>query len=82
MKEDETEAPYDIMHYWESGKAGNRAALSAMKPGVKGVDVDRAQRTLMEKAGSDSAQGGRKSDFLPRRSPRCNCILGTALIAI
>ena len=53
LKEDETAAPDDIMHYWESGKAGNRAALSAMKPGVKGVDVDRAQRTLMEKAGSE-----------------------------
>jgi len=53
LKEDETEAPGDIMHYWESGKAGNRAALSAMKPGVKGVDVDRTQRTLMKKAGSE-----------------------------
>lgn len=53
LKENESEAPKDIMHYWESGKAGNRAALAAMKPGVKGVDVDRAQRVLMEKAGSD-----------------------------
>jgi Xaa-Pro dipeptidase len=53
LKDGETEAPKDIMHYWESGKAGNRAALAAMKPGVKGVDVDRAQRVLMEKAGSD-----------------------------
>ncbi|WP_439153342.1 M24 family metallopeptidase [Winogradskyella sp.] len=53
LKKDETEAPDDIMHYWESGKAGNRAALAAMKPGAKGVDVDRAQRVLMEKAGSD-----------------------------
>lgn len=53
LKDDETEAPKDILHYWESGKAGNRAALAAMKPGVKGVDVDRAQRVLMEKAGSD-----------------------------
>ncbi|MBT8244209.1 MAG: aminopeptidase P family protein [Winogradskyella sp.] len=53
LKNGETEAPKDILHYWESGKAGNRAALAAMKPGVKGVDVDRAQRVLMEKAGSD-----------------------------
>ncbi|MFK7834398.1 MAG: M24 family metallopeptidase [Winogradskyella sp.] len=53
LKADETEAPKDIMHYWESGKAGNRAALAAMKPGVKGVDVDRAQRVLMKKAGSE-----------------------------
>lgn len=53
LKDDETETPKDILHYWESGKAGNRAALAAMKPGVKGVDVDRAQRVLMETAGSD-----------------------------
>lgn len=53
LKEGETEAPEDIAYYWESAKAGNRAALNAMKPGVKGVDVDRAQRILMEKAGSD-----------------------------
>lgn len=53
LKEGEEGAPENIMHYWESGKAGNRAALAAMKPGVKGVDVDRAQRVLMEQAGSD-----------------------------
>jgi Xaa-Pro aminopeptidase len=52
LKEGETEAPEDILYYWNSGKAGNRAALGAMKPGVKGIDVDRAQRVLMEKAGS------------------------------
>lgn len=49
----ETAAPDSVQQYWESGKAGNRAALAAMRPGVKGVDVDRAQRVLMEKAGSD-----------------------------
>ena len=53
LKEGEEEVPKDIMHYWESGKAGNRAALNAMKPGAKGVDVDKAQRVLMEKAGSE-----------------------------
>ncbi|ARV08899.1 peptidase M24 [Winogradskyella sp. PC-19] len=53
LEDGETKAPDDILHYWESGKAGNRAALTAMKPGVKGVDVDRVQRVLMEKAGSD-----------------------------
>ena len=53
LKEGETKAPKDIKHYWESAKAGNRAALAAMKPGAKGVDVDRAQRELMEKNGSD-----------------------------
>ena len=53
LKPDETEAPDHIMHYWNSGKAGNRAALAAMKPGVKGVDVDKAQRVLMAQAGSE-----------------------------
>jgi Xaa-Pro aminopeptidase len=53
LKPDETEAPDNILHYWNSGKAGNRAALAAMKPGVKGVDVDRAQRILMDQAGSE-----------------------------
>ncbi|GAA0871857.1 Xaa-Pro peptidase family protein [Gangjinia marincola] len=53
LKEGETKAPPTIQQYWESGKAGNRAALAAMKPGVKGVEVDRAQRVLMEKAGSE-----------------------------
>lgn len=53
LKNGETAAPKDIQYYWESGKAGNRAALAAMKPGVKGVDVDRAQRVLMGKAKSE-----------------------------
>lgn len=48
----ETEAPEDIAFYWQSGRAGSRAALAAMKPGAKGVEVDRAQRVLMEEAGS------------------------------
>ncbi|WP_296315095.1 M24 family metallopeptidase [Winogradskyella sp. UBA3174] len=54
LKDNETEAPtVTIMYYWESSKAGNRAALNAMKPGIKGIDVDRAQRVLMEKANSE-----------------------------
>lgn len=53
LKEGETTAPEDIQMYWENGKAGSRAALAAMKPGIKGIDVDRAQRDLMTKAGSE-----------------------------
>ncbi len=52
LKEGETTAPKDILQYWESAKKGNRGAMQAMRPGVKGVDVDRAQRKLMEEAGS------------------------------
>ena len=48
----ETQAPNDIASHWKHGKAGSRAALTAMRPGVKGVEVDRAQRVLMEAAGS------------------------------
>ncbi|WP_297336761.1 M24 family metallopeptidase [Algoriphagus sp.] len=53
LNERETEVPAAIQSYWEHGKAGSRAAFAAMKPGVKGVEVDRAQRKLMEKAGSE-----------------------------
>ncbi len=53
LKAGETEAPEAIQTYWENGKAGSRAALAAMKPGVKGVEVDRAQRLLMDAAGSE-----------------------------
>ncbi|MFC5193254.1 M24 family metallopeptidase [Algoriphagus aquatilis] len=52
LKEGETAAPAAIQKYWGNGKAGSRAALGAMKPGVKGEDVDRAQRDLMDAAGS------------------------------
>ena len=52
LKEGETEAPAEILQYWENGKNGSRAALAAMKPGVKGEDVDRAQRDLMDANGS------------------------------
>ncbi|MDX5339880.1 MAG: aminopeptidase P family protein [Cyclobacteriaceae bacterium] len=52
LKEGETEAPAEILQYWENGKNGSRAALGAMKPGVKGEDVDRAQRDLMDANGS------------------------------
>jgi Xaa-Pro aminopeptidase len=53
LKEGETKAPEDIEYYWKSAKEGNRAALYFMEPGVKGIDVDRAQRVLMEAAKSE-----------------------------
>jgi Xaa-Pro dipeptidase len=52
LKDGETEAPADIQKYWDYSKAGSRIALAAMKPGVKGEDVDRAQRDLMDANGS------------------------------
>jgi Xaa-Pro aminopeptidase len=52
LKEGETEASEDIQFYWESAKAGNRAAFNAMKPGVRGVEVDAAQREIMNENNS------------------------------
>jgi Xaa-Pro aminopeptidase len=53
LKEGESQAPDDIQFYWESAKEGNRAAFNAMAPGVKGVEVDAAQRELMEQNNSE-----------------------------
>ncbi|GAB5410486.1 MAG: M24 family metallopeptidase [Balneolaceae bacterium] len=48
LKDGEKKAPEYIQFYWESAKAGNRAAYYAMIPGVKGVEVDAAQREVMK----------------------------------
>jgi len=48
----QTKAPKNIEYYWQSGRNGGNAAFKAMRPGVKGEDVDRAQHILMDKAGS------------------------------
>ncbi|WP_412972138.1 M24 family metallopeptidase [Glaciecola sp. MF2-115] len=53
LKEGETVAPKDIQHYWDSAKAGGFAAFQAMRPGIKGIDVDAAQSVLMKKSGSE-----------------------------
>lgn len=53
LKPGETEAPEDIQYYWESGRDGGFAAYAAMKPGVRGEDVDAAQRTLMQENESE-----------------------------
>ena len=53
LRPGEKQAPNDIQFYWESGRNGGFAAFRAMKPGVRGEDVDAAQRKLMEKNGSE-----------------------------
>ena len=53
LKPGETKAPADIQSYWEKGRNGGKAAFDAMKPGVRGVDVDAAQRELMAANGSE-----------------------------
>lgn len=52
LKKHEKQAPTDIQGYWENAKQGRHAAFLAMKPGVMGVDVDAAQRNVMQQTGS------------------------------
>lgn len=53
LKPEETEAPKNIQFYWESARAGGKAAFKAMKPGVRGIDVDTAQNDVMKQNGSE-----------------------------
>jgi Xaa-Pro aminopeptidase len=48
----ESKAPAEAIKKWENAKQGSRIALAAMKPGVRGYDVDKAQRDWMQKCGS------------------------------
>jgi Xaa-Pro aminopeptidase len=48
----ETEAPPEALARWEAAKRGRDAAFAAMRPGARGVDVDRAQRAEMRASGS------------------------------
>ncbi|QDP02803.1 M24 family metallopeptidase [Thalassotalea sp. PS06] len=53
LKPGETAAPENIQYYWQSGRDAGFAAFAAMKPGVRGIDVDAAQSKLMKKHGSE-----------------------------
>lgn len=48
----ETEPPPDALEKWENARRGRDAAFAAMRPGVRGYDVDAAQRAWMREAGS------------------------------
>jgi len=48
----ETNAPPEALKKWENARQGSRIALAAMKPGVRGYDVDKAQRDWMNERGS------------------------------
>lgn len=54
----ETAPPADAARKWENARKGSRVALAAMKPGVRGYDVDRAQRDWMKEAGSEWVMWG------------------------
>ena len=53
LREGETKAPDSVQFYFESSIGGNRKALAAMKPGVLGYQVDKAQRDWMAERGSE-----------------------------
>jgi Xaa-Pro aminopeptidase len=53
LKEGETSAPANIQQYWIHARDSGFAAFNAMKPGVKGIDVDQAQTVLMNKYNSE-----------------------------
>jgi Xaa-Pro aminopeptidase len=42
----------ETLKKWENSKRGSRTALAAMRPGVRGYDVDKAQRDWMRECGS------------------------------
>jgi Xaa-Pro aminopeptidase len=58
LKPGEIAAPADIQRYWEVGKEGNRKAKNAMKPGISGYDVDKAQRMWMAENNSQEVFWG------------------------
>ena len=54
----ESEPPADAVKKWENARKGSRVALAAMRPGVRGYDVDKAQRDWMKEAGSEWVMWG------------------------
>ncbi|UJP63371.1 M24 family metallopeptidase [Mongoliitalea daihaiensis] len=52
LRPGETQAPDSVQFYFESSIGGGKAAFDAMKPGVLGYQVDKAQRDWMESRGS------------------------------
>lgn len=53
LRPGESAPPPEVLERWENGKRGSRIALAAMKPGVRGYDVDAAQRSWMKERGSE-----------------------------
>ena len=50
--------PKEALEKWEKSKKGNRVAFAAIKPGMRGYDVDKAQRDWMREAGSEPVMWG------------------------
>jgi len=53
LRPGENTPPVVMTERWENSKRGSRIALEAMRPGVRGYDVDEAQRRWMTKQGSE-----------------------------
>ena len=53
LPEGRTTPPDEALQRWEIARKGNRIALRAMRPGVRGYDVDAAQRAWMTQNGSE-----------------------------
>ena len=53
LRPGETAAPAEVQKRWEIARQGSRIALAAMKPGVRGFDVDLAQREWMKQNESE-----------------------------
>ena len=51
LRPGEKEAPFEVQKAFDTVKAANRAAAAALKPGVKGTDVDTAGRKVITDAG-------------------------------
>jgi Xaa-Pro aminopeptidase len=51
LKDGETQAPKWLLKMWEATLAANRAAVAALKPGNRGIDVDTAGRGTLTRAG-------------------------------
>ncbi len=54
----ETAPPEEALERWEKSKRGSRAAFGAIRPGVRGYDVDAVQRAWMKQAGSEPVAWG------------------------
>lgn len=52
LRPGETAPPPEMQARWEHAREGSRAAMAAMRPGVRGWDVDAAQREVLSRHGS------------------------------
>lgn len=58
LRDGQTKPPNDVLKKWDNAKRGSRIALAALKPGVRGYDVDAAQRAWMKQQASEPVPWG------------------------